>query len=132
MKAWRFKIAVVTVALTLTGSVYAFHSSPDQGFDWSRSQTSVLRVAQDTIVSGSLLIMRKMVLIHVQDDNEAFYKIIFDGLISGRLELLKEGQKVFWVKGVDKDIMLIRPKGSDNIYYAFRTSFETITPGEAK
>lgn len=52
--------------------------------------------------------------------------ILESGLSNGSVEFFPEGGKAYFMKGVDKKIMIIRPVGVGSFYYVLREYFDKV------
>lgn len=75
-------------------------------------------------LSTSLDTMKKILMVARQGDEVAFGKILIKGRMDGTIRLCADKETVIYVQKVDKDIMLVRPQGDPQTYYAIRDLFD--------
>ena len=127
MRALRLKTVVILLLMFTVSSAYAFHNFPKEAADRFMNQEVKLRAVDKNPITVSKPTLDNILTVGaVQEDEVALQKLIKTGQMTGEVKILPKGTKVFWMKGVDGPIMMIRPEGSSQSYYAIRVYYEIL------
>lgn len=101
------------------------HGIPEE-MDFLLNKNTVLVAYRETMLTKHKYILEMLILSAEQKDRDAVRDVMGRSLANGTLEVFPEGSNAYFIKGVNKRLMLVRPRGIGEFYYAFRESFDKL------